>query len=83
MLDATEAIWRFKVRSSGDGKTAMVFAHGFGCDQNMWRFVAPTFEHDYQVILFDHIGAGGSDLKAYDPGERAKLLLSSWSLSDL
>src|ERR1700740_2212456 len=54
------------VRLSGraDGQ-AMVFAHGFGCDQNMWRFVAPAFEKDYRVVLFDHVGAGGSDLAAY------------------
>ena len=45
----------------------MVFAHGFGCDQNMWRFVAPAFEADYRVVLFDYVGAGGSDLAAYDP----------------
>jgi sigma-B regulation protein RsbQ len=44
----------------------MLFAHGFGCDQNMWRFVAPAFEDEYRVILFDHVGAGGSDLSAYD-----------------
>jgi sigma-B regulation protein RsbQ len=36
----------------------MVFAHGFGCDQNMWRFVAPEFENDFKVVLFDHVGAG-------------------------
>lgn len=42
-----------------------MFAHGFGCDQHMWRFVAPTFEQDYKVILFDHVGAGQSDLSAY------------------
>ena len=45
----------------------MVFAHGFGCDQHMWRYVAPRFESEFQVILFDHVGAGGSDLTAYDP----------------
>ena len=45
----------------------MLFAHGFGCDQNMWRFVAPRFEKDFRVILFDHVGAGNSDLSAYDP----------------
>ena len=44
-----------------------MFAHGFGCDQNMWRFVAPAFEADHRVVLFDHVGAGGSDLTAYDP----------------
>ncbi|WP_409567614.1 alpha/beta fold hydrolase [Methylobacterium sp. J-030] len=51
----------------------MVFAHGFGCDQNMWRFVAPAFEDRYRTVLFDHIGAGGSDLSAYDAGKYASL----------
>ncbi len=45
----------------------MLFAHGFGCDQNMWRYVAPAFEDDFRVVLFDHVGAGRSDLAAYDP----------------
>jgi len=47
----------------------MVFAHGFGCDQEMWRFVAPEFESDHRVVLFDHVGAGRSDLSAYDPAK--------------
>jgi sigma-B regulation protein RsbQ len=45
----------------------MLFAHGFGCDQHMWRFVAPEFEDSYRVVLFDYVGAGGSDASAYDP----------------
>jgi sigma-B regulation protein RsbQ len=45
----------------------MLFAHGFGCDQHMWRLVAPRFEADFRVVLFDHVGAGSSDLSAYDP----------------
>ena len=45
----------------------MIFAHGFGCDQHMWRHVAPRFEDDFQVVLFDHVGAGRSDLSVYDP----------------
>ena len=45
----------------------IVFAHGFGCDQNMWRYVWPEFEEDHRVVLFDHVGAGGSDLRAFDP----------------
>src|SRR5688572_13962810 len=57
---------RNNVRVSGRGATAMLFAHGFGCDQNMWRFMAPAFEHDYRVVLFDHVGAGRSDVSAYD-----------------
>jgi sigma-B regulation protein RsbQ len=46
---------------------ALVFSHGFGCDQNMWRFVAPRFADDHRVVLFDHVGAGNSDLAAYNP----------------
>jgi sigma-B regulation protein RsbQ len=48
------------------GAQPMLFAHGFGCDQNMWRHVVPAFEDEYRIVLFDHVGAGGSDLAAYD-----------------
>jgi sigma-B regulation protein RsbQ len=51
----------------------MVFAHGFGCDQNMWRYVAPRFEDDFRVVLFDHVGAGGSDVASYDPARYSSL----------
>jgi sigma-B regulation protein RsbQ len=51
----------------------MMFAHGFGCDQNMWRYVAPAFEDEFRTVLFDHVGAGGSDLSAYDAVKYAKL----------
>ena len=64
---------RHNAQVRGSGERAMVFAHGFGCDQNMWRFVAPAFEADFRTILFDHIGAGGSDLSAYDPVKYASL----------
>lgn len=50
----------------GDGPTTMVFSHGFGCDQSMWRYVAPTFEGRYRTVLFDLVGSGGSDLASYD-----------------
>jgi sigma-B regulation protein RsbQ len=55
------------VASGAVGAQPLLFAHGFGCDQNMWRYVAPAFEDEYRVILFDHVGAGSSDLSAYDP----------------
>jgi sigma-B regulation protein RsbQ len=51
----------------------MVFAHGFGCDQNMWRLVAPTFADRFRVVLFDFPGAGGADPAAYDPDRHASL----------
>ena len=57
---------RNNVKVTGTGTQPMLFAHGFGCDQNMWRFVAPAFEADYRVILFDYVGSGESDLSAYD-----------------
>lgn len=58
---------RNNVRVTGVGSRPMLFAHGFGCDQGMWRHVAPAFEADHRVVLFDHVGAGASDSAAYDP----------------
>jgi sigma-B regulation protein RsbQ len=51
----------------------MVFAHGFGCDQAMWRFVAPDFAVDHRVVLFDHVGSGRSELSAYEPEKYGSL----------
>jgi sigma-B regulation protein RsbQ len=51
----------------------MLFAHGFGCDQNMWRFVWPEFAFDHRIVLLDHVGLGGSDARAFDPGRYATL----------
>ena len=45
----------------------MLLAHGFGCDQNMWRYITPAFEDDYRIVLFDYVGSGNSDIAAYDP----------------
>jgi sigma-B regulation protein RsbQ len=66
-------IERNNVHVRGTGERAMMFAHGFGCDQNMWRFVAPAFEQDFRTILFDHVGAGGSELSAYDAAKYSSL----------
>jgi len=65
---------RNDVRVSGvpEGRP-MVFAHGYGCDQNMWRFVTPDFEVDHRVVTFDHVGFGRSDLSAYDPVKYSSL----------
>lgn len=61
---------RNNVRESGRlGGRPIVFAHGFGCSQAMWRHVAPAFEPDHRVVLFDNVGAGDSDLDAYDAGK--------------
>ena len=53
------------VQHGPSGAPPMVFAHGFGCDQNMWRYVWPAFADDHRVVLFDHVGSGGSDASAY------------------
>jgi sigma-B regulation protein RsbQ len=62
-----DVVRRNNVHITGRGAKLMMFAHGFGCDQHMWRFVAPHFERDYRVVLFDYVGHGQSDWTAYDP----------------
>src|SRR5687768_16215160 len=69
----TNVLRRNNVHVRGRGKQPMLFAHGFGCDQNMWRFVTPAFEDDYRLVLFDYIGSGKSDPTAYDPRRYASL----------
>ena len=64
---------RNHVNVIGKGTQPMMFAHGFGCDQNMWRFITPAFEDDYRIILFDYVGSGKSDLSAYDAARYATL----------
>ncbi|MEO7521751.1 MAG: alpha/beta hydrolase, partial [Gemmatimonas sp.] len=51
------------------GSSTMFFAHGFGCDQNMFRLLTPQYERRYKIVLFDLVGAGRSDLGAYDPAK--------------
>ena len=71
---ATDVLVRNNVTVGGnpDGRP-MVFAHGFGCDKNMWRFIAPAFEDRFRTVVFDYVGAGGSDLGAYDAERYASL----------
>jgi sigma-B regulation protein RsbQ len=64
---------RHNVKVSGKGDRFIMFAHGFGCDQNMWRFVAPAFEETHRVILFDHVGCGQADSSIYDPERHSTL----------
>ncbi|WP_213877783.1 alpha/beta hydrolase [Pseudomonas sp. dw_358] len=65
---------RNNVNVMGDGPGTLVFAHGFGCDQNMWRFIMPAFAQDYRIVTFDLTGSGLSDLSAYDRDRHATLL---------
>src|SRR5688500_10837227 len=71
--DRHDVVRRNNVRVVGEGEPPMLFAHGFGCDQNMWRFVTPSFERAHRVVLFDHVGAGQSDASAYDRKKYATL----------
>lgn len=57
---------RNNVKISGQGAQPILFAHGFGCDQTMWRFVAPAFENSHKVVLFDYVGCGKSETRAYN-----------------
>jgi sigma-B regulation protein RsbQ len=62
-----ETTQRNAVTITGDPNgQPMMFSHGFGCDQNMWRLVWPAFADAYQIVLFDHVGSGNSELSAYD-----------------
>ncbi len=58
---------RNNVRIKGKEGKVIMFANGFGCDQNVWRHLIPAFQDSYQLVLFDYVGAGKSDLTAYDP----------------
>lgn len=57
---------RNNVKILGKGTQPIVFAHGFGCDQEMWRYIVPSFEENYRIILFDYVGSGKSQLSHYD-----------------
>jgi len=57
---------RNNISVSGRGPDTMVFAHGFGCDQHMWRLLVPHFERRFRTVTFDLVGSGQSDLSAYD-----------------
>ncbi len=67
------ALIRHNVKILGSREPAIVFMHGYGCDQQVWRHVAPAFADDYRIVLFDHIGSGGSDRGAFDRHKYAGL----------
>lgn len=69
-----DILFRNNVKIKGKGKQSMIFAPGFGCDQTVWKSVAEAFEKDYQVILFDYVGLGRSDIHAYDSKRYSSLL---------
>lgn len=66
-------ISRNNIKIFGSGTKTILFGHGFGCDQNMWRLIVPAFIEDYKVILFDYVGCGKSDLSSYNQERYASL----------
>ena len=61
-----DVLKRNNVKVFGQGSQPMVFAHGFGCGQHMWRHIWPAFENEYKIVLFDYVGSGSSDINAYN-----------------
>lgn len=74
---------RHHVTVAGNGPVTMVFAHGFGCDQNMWRLMAPSYEDRYRTLRYDLVGSGKSDLEAYDRARHGSLQGHADDLIDL
>lgn len=68
-----DVLQRNHVVMEGDGHPPLVFAHGYGCDQQMWRFVAPAFTDTHRVVLFDHVGCGRSDMRAWSESRHGRL----------
>jgi sigma-B regulation protein RsbQ len=78
-----DVLKRNNVKVFGNGTQPMLFAHGFGCDQNMWRFITKDFEDDYRIVLFDYVGSGKSDIAAYNPSRYSTLAGYSQDLLDV
>jgi len=73
LMQQTNVQQRNNVKVFGKGEKALIFAHGFGCDQNMWRYVVSSFQQNFKIVLYDHVGAGQSDTSAYDFSKYATL----------
>lgn len=64
---------RNNIKIKGKGENVILFAHGYGCDQNMWRFIIPAFEENYKIVTFDHVGSGKSDWSSYNKNKYSDL----------
>ncbi len=73
MLTADEILHRNHVTISGDGQQVLLLAHGFGCSQQMWRFMLPLLSPYFRIVLFDYVGSGAADMQAYDKQRYAAL----------
>lgn len=74
---------RNNVQVFGNGSQSMIFAHGFGCDQQMWRFLTPAFAATHRIVLFDYVGSGASDLAAYSAARYSSLAGYAQDLLDV
>lgn len=66
MLLPNDVMARNNVKVIGNGPKTLVLAHGFGCDQNMWRFITPVLQQQFKIVLFDYVGSGSSDLSQFN-----------------
>ncbi|MGM0564293.1 MAG: alpha/beta fold hydrolase [Pseudomonadota bacterium] len=73
-MNTAGIIKRNNVICIGEGERTLVLAHGFGCDQNMWRFMAPALVEDYRIVLFNYVGFGASDVSAFELADLEELL---------
>lgn len=73
--DKAEILKRNNVNISGNGDKTVLLAHGFGCDQNMWRFMLPALEKQFKVVLFDYVGSGKSDLNSFSKKDTQALMV--------
>ncbi|KMY54102.1 sigma factor SigB regulation protein RsbQ [Bacillus sp. FJAT-27231] len=74
---------RNNINITGKGTQTILFAPGFGCDQNMWRLVVPAFEEKYRIVLFDYVGSGNSDYTAYNVERYSSLYGYSQDVLDI
>ena len=65
MSHSNAVLVRNNVKLIGNGSKTLVLAHGFGCDQNMWRFLTPELMKHFTIVLFDYVGSGASDISQY------------------
>ncbi|HEY9749940.1 MAG TPA: alpha/beta hydrolase [Allocoleopsis sp.] len=80
---AASVLKRNNVNQLGHGQRTLIFAHGFGSDQSVWRHQVAAFASDFRIILFDHVGAGKSDFSAYSPKRYSSLYSYAEDLLDL
>jgi sigma-B regulation protein RsbQ len=73
MLNSAEVMHRNNVKVLGTGQRVLLLAHGFGCNQQMWRFLQPKLSEDYKIVIFDYVGSGASNLAAYSKQKYAHL----------